>query len=135
MIADFHDAMLHRDYRVVVRPAIRSQDYLPVARQSDNSRSMNLRHAGALALVGWYVISPPLGRPKNGNDYVDGGAPYYKWTVLLEFDDLTQCQERRDLEIQDGEDGLKKPPTEDLLAMVETESECIATDHPRLKEK
>jgi hypothetical protein len=94
---------------------------------------MKTRHAAALALVGWYLISPPLGRPKNGNDYVDGGAPYYKWTVLLEFDDLTQCQERRDLEIQDGEDGLKKPPTGDLWAMVETELECIAIDDPRLK--
>jgi hypothetical protein len=94
---------------------------------------MKRRHAAALALVGWYLMVPPLGRPKNSNYYVDGGAPYYKWTVLLEFDDLTQCQERRDLEIQDGEDGLKNRPTGDLRAMVETESECIATDDPRLK--
>ena len=84
--------------------------------------------------MGWYLITPPVGRPKNGNDYVDGDAPYYKWRVLFEFDDLTQCQERRDLEIQDGEDGLKKPPI-DLWAMIETESECIAADDPRLKSK
>ncbi len=95
---------------------------------------MKHRHSAALALVGWYLMMPPLGGPKNGNDYVDDGAPYYKWRVLLEFDDLTACQERRDLEIQDGEDGLKKPPI-DLWAMVETELECIATDDTRLKGK
>jgi len=31
---------------------------------SDNSMSMNLRHAAALALVGWYLIGPPVRQPK-----------------------------------------------------------------------
>jgi len=33
--------------------------HLSVARRSANSLSMNLRHAAALALIGWYLMVPP----------------------------------------------------------------------------
>jgi hypothetical protein len=103
--------------------------------ESESERAMKPRHTAALALVVWYLISPPLGRPKTGNDYVDDGAPYYKWAVVFAFDDLDQCQERRDLESQRGEDTLKNPPPGEaaLWALSETESECIANTDPRLK--
>jgi hypothetical protein len=34
--------------------------HLSVARLSANSMSMNLRHAAALAIVGWYLMIPPI---------------------------------------------------------------------------
>ena len=45
---------------------------------------MNLRHAAALALVGWYLISPPA----TGQDFPrsrDEGAPLSKWFFYNEL--------------------------------------------------
>ena len=96
---------------------------------------MKARNAAALALVVWYLVSPPLGRPKNGNDYVDDGAPYWKWTPVFAFYDLASCQEKRDSETQRAEDRLKEPLAGEmtLWEMAQTESECITNDDPRLK--
>ena len=52
---------------------------------------MNLRHAAALALVGWYLIchqwtSPPVDTSKKHH-----GA----WRKLVEYDTFTKCENRR----------------------------------------
>ena len=58
---------------------------------------MNLRHAAALALVGWYLMLPPL--TKRGPDSYDlppdTSAPISKWTyssVLDHFDTEEECK-------------------------------------------
>jgi hypothetical protein len=43
---------------------------------------LKLRHRVALALVGWYLMSPPMKGPAPDFD-----APLSKWTIDLAFDD------------------------------------------------
>jgi len=42
---------------------------------------MNLRHAAALALVGWYLITPPsqFEPPRLSNGTFDRSAPFSRW--------------------------------------------------------
>jgi hypothetical protein len=44
---------------------------------------MNLHHAAALALLGWYLIMPPKGYPK---------APLTCWSHMWSFDTAKECQ-------------------------------------------
>jgi hypothetical protein len=87
------------------------------------------RHAAALALVGWYLMTPP---PDNVN------APISQWDVGASYDSADQCT--RDLNailstalargtkrIKAGLPVLNDDP--------ERRAQCIATDDPRLKEK
>jgi hypothetical protein len=50
---------------------------------------MKLRHAAALALVGWYLMMPPL----RGGGKPDDQAPISAWTVFRKFDSTAACQE------------------------------------------
>jgi len=66
-----------------------------IQRHSYNSMSTNLRHAAAFALVGWYLMLPPL--TQTGKFYnlpPDTSAPISKWTysVLDHFDTEEECK-------------------------------------------
>jgi hypothetical protein len=50
---------------------------------------MNLRHAAALALIGWYLIVPPYLAPFN---YRDLWAPVSQWKIVQGFDTPTGCE-------------------------------------------
>ena len=52
---------------------------------------MKPRHAAALALVGWYLMAPPI-RPGSG---VDLSAPISRWALNGEFDSAGACDEAR----------------------------------------
>ena len=54
---------------------------------------MNLRHAAALALVGWYLLIPPVfsamgSHPRAFNDL---NAALNKWDIQGSFDSETSC--------------------------------------------
>ena len=120
---------------------------LSVARGSGNSLLMNLRHAAALALVGWYLMVPPSKR----ND-----APLSEWTVSLSYASAEACQsaqnknrdqaaaklktydnmtdkQRRDL--QHNQASLDQEMADSDSFEAAFQSACIATDDPRLMEK
>jgi hypothetical protein len=116
---------------------------------------MNLRHAAALALVGWYLMVPPaMGPPKNWSNPV---PPMARWVVAGEFDSPAPCKLARDKmsntahqQFQDlrheflhgrqdsgeliDEFYEKYSRQLDLLAG-KLDAQCIATDDPLLKEK
>ncbi len=96
--------------------------------------SMNLRHAVALALVGWYLLIP------NIDNKGKLGLPF-QWTLHRSFDSARECESERDrLKAQfssrhpelvhlDSAQMVKKvPPTVARWAF----PMCIATDDPRL---
>jgi hypothetical protein len=81
-----------------------------------------LRHAAAFALVGWYLMVPPVhdGQP-------DIQAPISSWTVFRRFDSAAACQKwKLNVETRARRAG-RYGPRPDFM--------CIATDDPRLKEK
>jgi hypothetical protein len=58
---------------------------------------MKPRHAAALALVGWYLMMPPIdpaSRFGSGatEQQADLKAPLYAWWITDTFDDLDQCK-------------------------------------------
>jgi hypothetical protein len=58
---------------------------------------MNLRHAAALALVGWYLVVPPaldLRNPSTQTSglFVDPSAPLLKWDTLATYESKAECE-------------------------------------------
>jgi hypothetical protein len=83
---------------------------------------MKSRHATALALVGWYLMIPPVrgGQP-------DTQAPISAWTVFRRFDSAAACQEwKLKLETRARRAGKYGPRPVFM---------CVATEDPRLKAK
>jgi hypothetical protein len=54
---------------------------------------MKPRHAAALALVGWYLLTPPLDQ----DGKVDWSAPYSQWMHLASYDTAEKCERERAL--------------------------------------
>ena len=96
---------------------------------------MNFRHAAALALVGWYLIGPPVREPKNDRPYLDEHAAYSEWKILITFSDQVQCEYNREVHTQSVQDDWAEFGRTNIWAEQLLESDCIATDDPRLKEK
>jgi hypothetical protein len=120
---------------------------------------MKLRHAAALALVGWYLMIPPFAKKDGaGNWHADPSAPLSNWHFYHESSDRTDDQahglefktydecERKRKEIYDGwfgtngHRGLRDILEINSLAIegrteVVTEQKCIASDNPSLKAK
>jgi hypothetical protein len=102
--------------------------------------AMKLRHAAALALVGWYLMIPP--RVSDWPVLVfDTNAPLSKWQQGGSFDTAKECNEDKKrsaglaLQLTDklsGEDKHKAMLS--VMAML-SGPQCIASDDPRLKEK
>jgi hypothetical protein len=54
---------------------------------------MNLRHAAALALVGWYLLAPPIAHDP-GHWHPKMTAPLNEWIVAKSFDSASECEKR-----------------------------------------
>ena len=97
---------------------------------------MNLRHAAALAGLGWYLMLPPV--PNTGAP-PDTTAPFNTWRTEGSFDTAHECQaylvELNDLaskhraQLFAGGDAQRRG----YLTLALPAGRCIATDDPRLK--
>jgi hypothetical protein len=112
---------------------------------------MTVRHAAALALVGWYLMMPPVSDWKRFQavEEVSGyfahlgpfyPAPFEKWEKLGEFYSQANCESacqsiaRRDGTIT-GQPMLPNGSRPSAKQYQVSNATCIATDDPRLKEK
>ena len=119
---------------------------------------MKPRHAAALALVGWYLMLPPVDIPKGR--YVEE-ASIAAWRKLVEYDTFTKCENRRQDDLRSylnhrNEYNIDDPKWLRSDAMLDSKNgwpsgttrkidahmlqgyvsrRCIASDDPRLKEK
>ncbi len=90
---------------------------------------MNLRHTAALALVGWYLMVPPM-----HNGAPNYHAPLRSWNMSKANDSARDCEADREAgkqacaQVPDDE----KPLTSGCADTFDR-SRCIATDDPRLK--
>lgn len=98
---------------------------------------MTVRHAAAIALVGWYLIVPRY----DPSGFVLDKAPVSAWKVYNEYDSPAQCEEVRQQIARIARDSIdeqeQRGETEQGLsqAVVALSARCIASDDPRLKEK
>jgi hypothetical protein len=97
---------------------------------------MNLRHAGALALIGWYLMVPPLvGDPF----WVDADAPISRWEIDSSYDIASDCEAALSRAIRAKgltESEIRRgvePGSTAMLSFPLGMAKCIATDDPRLK--
>ena len=102
---------------------------------------MKLPHAAALAVIGWYLMVPPV-QDKDGVQY---NAPIAKWGIQHVFDSAMECDvamqrwRSRASKVWDALNGKKPlPHNSDLDLPLEKVNqmgacECIASDDPRLK--
>jgi hypothetical protein len=96
---------------------------------------MKLRHAVAPALVGWYLLLPPL---VNAPYKVDTEAPLTSWKVYQTFDTRDECDKSR----LAAEARYKPTATASIgsikkgtraFALQMTFAQCISSDDRRLK--
>jgi hypothetical protein len=107
---------------------------------------MKPRHAAALALVGWYLMMPPirLGTLTNGQAgyTIASSLPFSEWSNFGSFDSVQKCDGRRMMDIESAKHMLamshldpSKPPDQfkSLKFTAPLLAQCIASDDPRLK--
>ena len=85
---------------------------------------MNVRHAAALALAGWYLLVPP--RESENSAKLRYDVPLGEWVYVNSFDTAKECTDDAVKEEQLRE---KDPLEADQYASWQ----CIATDDPRLR--
>ena len=106
---------------------------------------MKLRHAAALALVGWYFVTPRVfptdqrSYELSTHDYlihgkfqVDSGAPLSQWQINMIYSRESDCEHYRTAQIE----RFQKHPrrgSQNAAGKARSEGLCIAADDPRLK--
>ena len=88
---------------------------------------MKPRHAAALALVGWYLLAPPLYRGE-----VDEKAPLKEWAVLQSFGTVAECSQWLSVLLDKAD---LDPATRTVVKHRLLAASCVSTDDPRLREK
>jgi hypothetical protein len=104
---------------------------------------MNLRDAAALALVGWYLMLPPLA----SSGLCDSEQPLSKWKQHYQYEKLSECEDyveglrsHKWIAFQLSDDNIKRVPEPDRSGLSREKhcgdfAMCVASDDPRLKEK
>jgi hypothetical protein len=89
---------------------------------------MKPRHATAIALVGWYLMVPPLHSVSKTMAW-DSSAPLSKWMIVDSFDTAEEC--RHDLLRRINSNYKGQTPTAAEKRWLD-KFVCIASDDPRL---
>jgi len=106
---------------------------------------MNLRHAAALALVGWYMLIPPVFSPMGNHPraFNDLNASLNRWDIQGSFESNASCEKEKErirneapLRIKFAREHPDQDQNGNIVAVAEAwrRAECVATDDPRLKE-
>ena len=97
---------------------------------------MKFCHAAALALVGWYLMVPPVRPGTDLSDLSPQPAPLSQWDTQAAFDTAEECRNFQDYSLKHIP---KHIPKHDVVNDAERYTtvfgKCIASDDPRLKAK
>jgi hypothetical protein len=85
---------------------------------------MILRHAGALGVLGWYLMVPPAPSFPGASD---PSIPLYHWKILGVFNSANACEGIKN--------SLLKPPELPEGADLSRDVLCLSKDDPRIKRK
>jgi hypothetical protein len=106
-------------------------------------REMKLRHAAALALVGWYLMLPPEQYSKEHDRmFPDEDAPISQWEIIGSFDTAAQCKTASEQAFSQAGERAREEKRKNPRSKISEEEydrfyfsdggNCIATDDPRL---
>ena len=107
---------------------------------------MKPRHAAVLALVGWYVMLPPIPAPDLWQTLThqcpgdsccpDGEQPLSEWKIQEVFDTAKQCKEALETARAKNLSGVSevRGPCSGTTPGLHrwTYAQCVASDDPRL---
>jgi hypothetical protein len=102
---------------------------------------MKNRHAAALALVGWYLIVPPVRGTAKSDEQTAMTARLSYWPVLEKYDSVGNCQARAkylrtyDPAKSDELMVFKNATEAGRWAVARSHATCVASNDPRLKQK
>lgn len=96
---------------------------------------MKPRHAAALALVGWYLMVPPL-TPGGGPHDILLHAPLSKWIVGEGYDTKAECESdlRESIKNMDRDANASADGLGAVMVVEYAHGRCMAPDDPRLKD-
>jgi len=106
---------------------------------------MSLRHAAALALVGWYLMMPPLeshwwdrvsyqlGWIKEVPAWAAKEEPLSEWDIYKSFDSADECAHAKDQNFVRSLENSSKTAYLKAVFDRSVAAQCISTDDPRLK--
>lgn len=89
---------------------------------------MKCEYAAALALVGWYLIAPPL--INNDPERLVTNAPIGAWQVIRSYESVAACEKDRTADFMFFLNPKRKEPQQ-TRTRIQMEF-CIATNDPRL---
>ena len=106
---------------------------------------MKPRHAAVLAIVGWYLMVPPMNEIT-----LNALAPLSRWAIADSFDSASECRQALKQKKVIADDEKKQRVAEDERRLQHSEppsanieqiaieeqsrrSVCVATDDPRLR--
>jgi len=103
---------------------------------------MKPRHAAALALVGWYLMVPPIVQPSGREGTADTNAPLSKWVKVIRgtFDSDDACHvalRRFQFDIQSNyQSAAPEPLSESEYQRIQQASsaKCIGSDDPPVED-
>jgi hypothetical protein len=110
--------------------------WLSAAFASAKSLPMTLRHAAALPLVVWYLMTPDYRNEMGRGEVVFlTKAPLSKWTLFEQYDTRAECENDIKERKKSLDQDVKQCPTFDcnISFARTTEGRCVASDDPRLK--
>jgi hypothetical protein len=111
----------------VERTEVGEQSLMVTVERTINSHVV----AAALAVVAWYLITPP----SMPNGQLDLGAPLGRWDRQQSFTSSDECKNGRErlLNLQAAPGTAARELAEMRTAVLT--SQCVAAEDPRLKEK
>jgi hypothetical protein len=101
---------------------------------------MKLHYAAALALVGWYLLAPPVQEGSDGSGktfyWANDKAPLPEWRQIGSYDAAQACDAAKWKHLADtARTTDTKSDYQSAFVLSDSAAQCIATDDPRLKEK
>ena len=96
-------------------------------RASRKSR-VNLRHAAALALVGWYLMAPPSIGADSTTYAADAHAPFTLWTLIATFSSEQECLQAKK-EMQPSATNRVGPLSSPFVSSLPL-YRCVPSDNP-----
>jgi hypothetical protein len=99
---------------------------------------MKLRHATTLALVGWYLMSPPVMRIPRRGSIVNHTAHLRYWKIRGSYESFGECEGAKGAMLKSAAENPAKMPEDfidispTVLGEVTESLVCIASDDPRL---
>jgi hypothetical protein len=90
---------------------------------------MKPHHAAALALVGWYLMSPPISRSSSRQISLDFSKPLSEWVPLESYE--TPVDYNKEIDAMNKRAVSMAREHHRMLEL--SHAQCVATDDPRLK--